>query len=110
MCKPFSRVQNFKICRLFIGSHRFLLEGLKRSGVVGPWSLPQEAEFSRELEMNQFLENLGHGKVGLQHVVMLDVFSGRCCYKTSLICSTGVLECWNDFKKDQLFTAKWNAK
>ena len=54
-------------------------------------------------------ETLGHDNVRQQHVGVEqfeDVFSGRCCYKTSLISSTGVLECWNAFRKDQLFTGK----
>lgn len=69
----------------------------------------------QELERTQ-KKPLGKTMSDSWHVGMLeqfeseDVFSGRCCYKTSLISSTGALECWNVFRKDKLFTGKRNAK
>lgn len=93
----------------------FLLAGLKTSGVAGPWSLPQGSSgFSKNLKgTNKRNKPLGKKMSDSNMLAWSSLkmfFSGRCCYKTSLISSTGVLECWNAFRKDQLFTGKRNGK
>ena len=93
----------------------FLLAGLKTSGVAGPWSLPQGSSgFFKNLKgTNKRNKPLGKTMSDSNMLAWSSLkmfFSGRCCYKTSLISSTGVLECWNAFRKDQLFTGKRNGK